>query len=84
MLTIVDLVKAWTVCMGVSILQTCVLAVNTGRLRKEHKSWATEEDQKKYGGIVGDVPEVQRANAAHRNQLENLPIFIGLRCYTCS
>lgn len=75
--TSLDLLKTWVVTLGVCILQTAILAFNVGRLRGVHKSWATEEDKAKNGGIVGDVPEVQRGNSAHRNQLENLPLFIG-------
>jgi len=72
-----DLVKTWVVCVGVACMHTAILGFNVGRLRGVHKSWLTEEDKVKNGGIVGDVPEVQRGNAAHRNQLENLPLFIG-------
>lgn len=79
MLEYIDLVKAWVFCLGVAVLHTAILAFNVGRLRGVHKSFATEEDKARAGGTgtVGDVPEVQRANNAHRNQLENLPLFIG-------
>ncbi len=69
--------------MGLSVLQTALLAINTGRLRGVHKTFATQEDADKNGGTVGEHEEVVRSNNAHRNQLENLPLFVGACKYYC-
>jgi len=88
MMDLSDLYKVWALCMAVSVCKTGFLAQRVGGLRGKHKSFATAEDKKGLGGDANagavtngaaaiDHPEIMRWNNCHRNELENIPLFIG-------
>jgi len=84
-----DLIKTWVVIIAFQALKTLFLAARTGTLRGKHKNYLAKEDVATLGQGQGQVvgpaaaavqehEEVTRWNSAHRNELENLPPFLGV------
>lgn len=77
--------KFYAICSAILALNVIVLGAMTGAKRARTKSFSNPEDAK--GGPLneGEHPDVARVLRAHRNALENIPVFfaIGL-IYTLS
>jgi glutathione S-transferase len=71
----------WTLAAVVLFLKMFAIALYQGRHRLTSKVFAKEEDAAYWGdGTVAerDLPQVERAQRALRNDLENIPMFLLL------
>jgi uncharacterized MAPEG superfamily protein len=61
-------------------LKMSAIGIVQGRARTGAKKFANPEDAKMFGAelVSQEVPAVQRANNAWRNDLENIPMFLIL------
>ncbi|PIQ28869.1 MAPEG family protein [bacterium (Candidatus Blackallbacteria) CG17_big_fil_post_rev_8_21_14_2_50_48_46] len=76
--------------LGVKILAACTallffkmfsIGIVQGLTRRKHKSYTVPEDAAFIGKVTpveSEHPDMLRANNAYRNDLENIPIFLGL------
>lgn len=58
------------------VLWTLALALSTAAVRGLKKSWTSPEDVKLLGGSTEPDALVERIGRAHRNTLENVPLFL--------
>ncbi|MCC6557788.1 MAG: MAPEG family protein [Polyangiaceae bacterium] len=74
------LFKIYAICCIVLCLVIQFLSGYTGAVRTRHKSFANPEDGKEDPAKppAQDHPEVARVIRAHRNALENIPMFFAL------
>jgi uncharacterized MAPEG superfamily protein len=79
--------KIYAICSSILALNLLVLSGMTGAARARTKSFSNPEDAKRAGAAENapEHPDVARVIRAHRNALENIPVFfaIGL-IYTLS
>ncbi|KAM3966746.1 microsomal glutathione S-transferase 1 [Aphomia sociella] len=69
-------VQSYAFYSGILALKTLGVAILTSRARYSKKVFANEEDAKLKNGVVKfDDPDVERVRRAHRNDLENIPVF---------
>ena len=70
----------YLITTGVLALNLLFLAFATGAARSKAKKFVNSEDAERFGGEKADAedPAVARVGAAHRNALENIPLFLFL------
>lgn len=73
----IEAFKVYALCAAVLALNLMVLSGMVGGARMRTKSFTNPEDAKDKTVKIPDVehPDVARVNRAHRNALENVPIF---------
>ena len=67
-------------CTLILTLKMHAVGIYTGVVRARVKTTSNPEDAARYGAQLSDVdpPEVARVLRAHRNDLENIPMFVLL------
>ena len=74
--------EIWAVTAVVLFLKSQSLAILQGQVRIKNKAYAKPEDAKVYGkgaeALSEDLPVVQRAQGAIRNDGENIPYFLAI------
>lgn len=73
----IEAFKVYALCAAVLALNLMVLSGMVGAARVRTKSFTNPEDAKDKTAAIPEVdhPDVARVNRAHRNALENVPIF---------
>jgi uncharacterized MAPEG superfamily protein len=73
-------IEIWAVTAVALFLKSQALAILQGHVRIKNKAYAKPEDAKVYGkgaeALAADLPVVQRAQGAIRNDGENIPYFL--------
>lgn len=74
-------VQIWSLCAVALFFKMLAIAMFQGQQRMKHKVFTKPEDAKAYGNgqaQTEELPSVERAQRALRNDLENIPIFLFL------
>jgi glutathione S-transferase len=74
------LLRMYAITAIVLALKMAVISIVQGRARVNARVFTNPEDAKAFGGqqASAEVPMVERASKAWRNDLENIPIFLIL------
>jgi glutathione S-transferase len=74
------LLRMYAITAIVLALKMAVISIVQGRARVNARVFTNPEDAKAFGGqqASAEVPMVERASKAWRNDLENIPIFMIL------
>ncbi len=75
------LIELWALAAVVLFLKTVTLAMIQGAMRARHKTFVRPEDARTYGNndpAAREVPIVERAQGALRNDGENVPPFLAI------
>jgi uncharacterized MAPEG superfamily protein len=74
------LLRMYAITAIVLTLKMAVISIVQGRARVNARVFTNPEDAKAFGGqqASAEVPMVERASKAWRNDLENIPIFLIL------
>ena len=74
-------IQIWSLCTVALFMKMLATAMFQGQQRMKHKVFTKPEDAKAYGNgeaQTEELPSVDRAQRALRNDLENIPIFLFL------
>lgn len=72
--------KTLSVCAVILFFKMFGVGTYTALVRRKVGTTLNPEDQKTLGGklVEIDPPEVQRVQRAHRNDMENIPVFLSI------
>ncbi len=73
--------KVLAACTALLFFKMFAIGIVQGLTRRKYKVYTIPEDAALIGGVAAaetEHPQLLRANNAYRNDLENIPIFLGL------
>ncbi len=73
--------KVYAICCVILFIKMYSIGLYQAYSRITKKSFVNPEDAKAFSKnqvATGELPEVEKANKAYRNDLENIPIFLAL------
>ena len=70
--------RLYVVCLVVLAMKMFAVALVTARVRGQSKLSPNAEDAGPGGAVRQESPETERALRTHRNDLENIPLFLVL------
>lgn len=72
--------KVYAICVVLLFFKGVSTGIYQGIVRSKAKAYSNPEDAKALGGkfIEQELPEIEKANKAFRNDFENIPVFLAL------